>query len=293
MGWNDTAPTSQELNTVGWDSSPPTNTELGKRSVSDAFRAEGIKGATNQIATNAKAAWNSNPTEEQKNEAAKHPITGMEDPAYQYGVGLVGQTNALKGLGNLLKSGKAKITSLLSSEHGLHPIIEAAEETSPLNPYTKDIFSMRATREGMQPTLPDLRAARAAVPETEVAMREVFDPFTKTTKVVPVSASTSEAAPVAEAASKQSGSSFGNLIHKLHLPASSQAAGAAIGGYAAHKADLPHWAQLGAAAAGAKAGPLAVQAFLKTKDGLIPIMEMPAVNAAARAAAATQSGENK
>lgn len=265
--------------------------------ISKGYQSSGLMGAikegASQLADNAKTAWNYNPSEEQKNIAAKNPVTGMEDPAYVYGAGLVGETSALKGLGSLLKSGKAKISGLFSSEEGLHPIIEASEETSPLSPFKKDIFSMRATREGMKPTLPDLRAASTEASQTiPEGMKQVFDPFTKTTRMIPV-ASSEASAPIE--ASESSHGTLDKLLHHLNVPASSQAVGAMAGGYAggqaAEEAGIPkEYGYLAGAAAGSKMAPMAVRAYLKTANGLLPIIEShgPAINAAARAAIAKE-----
>lgn len=266
------------------------------RSVSDAYKADGIIGAIKQVGKNAKSLSNFSPSNEQMMNAAKHPVTGMEDPAYVYGAGLVSETSLPKALASAFKAGKAKITGLLSSEEGLHPIIEASEEVSPLSPFKQDIFPMRASREGMAPTMREQMASivdpknPATLAETPIpeGMKQVFDPFTKKTRLIPIKAAEAapEAAPVASEAAQHSGG-VKDLLHHF-IPSSPSAAGAAAGAYAAHKADLPEWAGALVGAAGAKGGTLAVKAFLKTSQGLLPIMESgaPALNAAARAAIA-------
>lgn len=44
-------------------------------------------------------------TPEMLSQAAKHPVTGMEDPAYSMGVGMVVPSNPLAGLGSMLRKG--------------------------------------------------------------------------------------------------------------------------------------------------------------------------------------------
>lgn len=269
--------------------------------ISKGYQASGIVGAikegASQLVTNAKVASNYNPSEEEKMNAAKNPITGMEDPAYVYGAGLVSETSALKGLGNLIKSGKAKITGLFSSEEGLHPIIEAADEASPLNPFKEDIFSMRASREGMKPTLPDLRAARVA--EAAPKLNLNLNPLKMNEPLFPPSVT--QAAPeVAETAAETSHGGVANLLHHLHVPTSANAAGTLAGGYVggkvAEEAGIPkEYGYLAGAAVGSKAGPMAVRAYLKTANGLLPIIEAhgAALNAAARAAIAKEGTQGE
>lgn len=267
MGWDDSAPTAQELNTGGWDSTPPTAQEIGKPQniMSRIFNPSPAQ----RTSDNAKMA-----------EAANNPVTGMEDPVYKYGVGFLGPTSGLKGIANLLKSGKATISGFLSSEHGIHPIIEAAEEAgqvAPSSPFAKDIFS------GGGSAAPAVTAA----PETGQAMKQIFDPFTKTTKMVPA---TTAAAPEAVAAtpSTESPGMLSKLMKTAHLGTSSNAVGAAIGGYAAHKAGMP---EVAGAIAGGLAGPMAVKAFIKTQNGLMPIWEVnqPFLSQEGRAAISTFS----
>jgi len=187
-------------------------------SIKSTFNYNPDRGVLGTLADNAKSAINYNPSKEEIMNAAKTPITGMEDPAYTIGVGMTSPNSAIKGLQSLLQSGKAKITGLLSSEHGLHPIIEAAEE----------------------------------------------------------------AAPAAEAAAKHSGGILGAITHHM------QAIPMAAGGYAGHKAaeelGLPGEAGAMAGMAAGAAGPMAVKAFMKTAQGLIPVMETyPAIGSALRA----------
>lgn len=230
------------------------------KSVVDAYKSGGVKAAASQIADNTKAAWNYNPSDEQKMEAAKHPVTGMEDPAYQYGVGFLSPTNPVKGLASMLKSGKAKVSAFLSSEEGLHPVIEAVESAAPVADGAKKLNLNLNALKMNEPLFQGASGAGEAAATAGPEMRQVIDPFTKVRKMVPVEGAATQAAPV-ESLGKES-----------FLPEFSKASatGAAVGGFVAHKLGLPVEAGV---YAGAKAAPYAVKAYMKTSQGLIPILE--------------------
>lgn len=204
--------------------------------------------------------------------------------------GLVGEniTPAIAGIKSMFSSGAAKITGLLSSEHGIHPIVEAAEEGgSKINPdylnfLKKDSPMFKPAEAAVAPAAPlateAIAAAEGSKGPLSIGTKDIFN-------------GGGEGAAPAPKLSDESHGVISHILEHMGVPTSAAAARTVVGGYIGHhmaeEAGLPGWMGAGLGAMGGmaagKAYPLTIKAFSKTADGLTPIFENPVANSAIRA----------
>jgi hypothetical protein len=318
MGWDDSAPTAQEMNTGGWDAAAPTSKELGSSGQNPWNPFNPIlnrmhKAGEERVALmQAQKDWESKnpaqPTAESAIDYANNSPMGQNQKTFAMNMASGAMANpdlaisemspTMGGISDMVKSGKAKISGLISAKEGLKPVIEIADDSgAAAKGYKLNLNALKMNEplfQGLKPVIEiadDSGAAAKgyklnlnALKMNEPLFQNVAQPAAEAAPEVAAKSVASEAIPGKEVIQE--------AAHHLGLPSKAQAAGGVAGAFIAHHLGLPEWM---GAVAGAKTAPYVVNAYVKTANGIMPIIEENSsmIGNLGRAAVATEQSGDK